>query len=295
MDDGLTTPLYRKGFRIFTVDARRAPRAIVSQEHLDAYARRCGPNPERNPIYQVDVMGIHPTSTDESVYPMDLLRRCAGLRPAVGDLRMGVDLASESGKDTCCAVLRDKGRVQAFKQWNTMVGSKVDLVKSAKIIRTLADGWGVPPHLVNIDKGGLGIGVFDMLWSENFTCCGVDFGGAVELDWRDLLGTGPKLKNRKQELAWVLWRLLQEDLFSIPDDAKYAPIWNDLVAMQRKKHLTGDEEWSVESNDDFKARTGRSADAFAALITSLAKSDVLRVAVFSEGGGRGRGHGRWRR
>lgn len=278
MDDGLTAPLHRKGYRIFTVDARRAPRAIVSQEHLDSYAKRCGAQPERHPTYQVDVMGIHPTSTEDSVYPMDLLRSCATLRPAVGDLRMGVDLASASGKDTCCAVLRNKGRVVAFKQWNTMVGAKADLVKSAQIIRTLADGWDVPPHLVNIDKGGLGIGVFDLLWSQGFCCCGVDFGGAVECDWRDILGTGPKLKNRKQELAWVLWRLLQENLFSIPEEAKYAPIWNDLLAMQRKKHLTGGEEWSVESNDDFKARTGRSADAFAALITSLAKSDVLKVS-----------------
>jgi len=287
MDDGLLTPVRKRGWRLFTVDSRKAPRAIVSQEWLDMMAVRCGPNPEKHPLYQTDVMGIHPTTTELSVYSMALLEACAELRPRVGDLRMGVDLSSASGKDTCFATVRDKGRVVGVKQWNTMVGPKADLVKSCKIIRGLAEGWRVPPHLVNIDKGGLGIGVYDMLHSQGFGCVGVDFGGSVQGDWRDILGSGPKLKNRKQELAWVLWRLLQENLFSIPRDAKYAPIWADLVAMQKKKHLTAGEEWSVEENAVFKERTGRSADAFASLIISLAKDDALRVAVYAEG------HGRW--
>lgn len=265
-------------FTLHTVDARDAPAAIVSPDWLAYMACVCGPVPEKNPLYQTDVMGIHATSVEFAAFTRALLEAAASNVPSIGLAHIGVDLARNGG-DWCVAVLIERNRVCARYAWREDGGVAPDTLKSATIIMQCAAKWGVPAERVHIDITG-DRGVYDYLWSKhcNFKVDGVGFGEGPRGDWTDLLGTGPYLRTRRQELHWVLQRLLQEGLFSIPNDPDFMPIWADLTQIQKKQpeHCKAG-EWAVELKHEFKARTGRSCDDSDAVICALSRTAPLRV------------------
>ena len=261
--------------RCFTIDARRAPAAIVDPHHLARMAVRFGPEPESHPTYQVEVMGIHPTSTRMSYVTDALLQRATRARPGLTGVHLGVDIARH-GRDPCLAVLVDHGVVCGRHRWAAGSGPVVDLVASACVIRDLQQAWGVADHDTHVDATGMGWGVVDELARMAIHVDPVDFGGAVLGDWFSILGHAPNFKNRKHELFWVVLRCLEEGQLCIPSDPRYHGIWSDGINLQLadpKRLREG--EWSMEPKEDFIARVGRSSDDWDALVCAHSRPMLI--------------------
>lgn len=261
--------------RCFTIDARTAPAAIVDRAHLQRMARLCGPNPEKNPTYQVEVMGLHPTSSEDNVFPYSLLESASRSNPLVGGLHMGVDVARHGG-DKCVAYLFDRGHICGVHRWADKGSTAPDTIASAAIIEACAAEWQVRPEHVHVDVTG-NWGIYDVLWARKFPCDGVNFGAGAEGEWAPVLGRGPFLRNRRQELHWVALRLLQEGLLTIPSTPTYAPLWADLTQILKKKTGVRSDEWAVEVKIDFKKRVGRSCDDSDSMICCLSRTLANRV------------------
>ena len=157
---------------------------------------------------------------------------------------------------------------------------------TAKRLLRLMGAWRVPADNVHIDvTGGWGWGVHDWLYSNGQSTDPVDFGGGMAEDWRFVLGPSPKLRTRRQELHWLLLRLLQERYVSIPDPnvkgmERYGPIWTDLTEILYE--YKGKEEFWVESKDEYRKRTGRSPDYSDALLCALSRcrpGGAVRLSV----------------
>jgi hypothetical protein len=205
----------------------------------------------------------------------------------VGGRHLGIDIARQGG-DSCVATLTEDGSVCAVKRWGTGGGPVMDFVRSALIIEKLIApeaerGWEVEQQNVHIEgTGGWGAAVYDILVSKGIMCDRVDVSGGAVGDWTSILGAGVMFKSRRQELIWVLMRLLQEGLYRVPNDPKYAGHWADLQAMQKPaKPKTDSGYFEVESSDDFRARTGRSPDFLASLYVGLSRTGSIVPAFDS--------------
>ena len=253
-----------------------APDGLVDRAWLETMRRQFAPDPERHPRYQVEVMGQWPTTGEHQVYSFDLIHGTRNLKPKrMGGRHLGVDVA-ELGPDWCHALLLENGRVNGVDRW----GGKGDAVKpdtfgNAERIQDLAEAWGVPGDHIHIDVSG-NRGVYDALWRLGLPVDGVDLGSKPKNDWRHVLGQPPILRTRRQELHWVLLRLLQEGLVAIPDDPQLGGLVNDLTQIQMKVKGLREGEWSIEPKDLFKKRTGRSPDASDSLILALSRSSLTR-------------------
>jgi hypothetical protein len=272
----------------FTVDARRAPPQIVDPEHIARLIAKCPGDPETDPDFMVNVKGQHATTSEMSVYPLALLVRASRSRPKFGGLHLGVDIGRQ-GSDPSVAVLVDDGTVCGIKSWGGEGGALMDFARSALIVKTLAEGWGVEAQNVHIDvTGGWGWGVYDILLNyHRFAADPVDYGSAPKLDWSDTLGASVPLLNRRQELHWIALRCLQEGFLCVPQTPAYAGIWADFLAIRRHpapKGLRGDAApWQVEAKEDFKARTGRSCNCSDATITALSRTGSIVPAFAALG------------
>lgn len=263
------------------ISAFDAPEEIVDRKWIDHMRRTCGPSPEKNPHYMSRVLGQHPTSSDKALFPMVLLEIASEIVPKFGGRHIGVDIGRTG--DKCVAVLTVDGRVASLHAWSPGM-SGGDLMRSARIIRKLAKGWDVPARNVHVDVTGMGWGVYDRLWEYSFGVDAVNFGAGIEEDWRDVLGHSPPLRTRRQELHWLALRCFQEGFLSVPKDDRYAPIWSDLTAIERR--FDGKDAMIVESKDAYKERVGRSPDYSDALLCSLSRTNPAKVRfrVLSEKG-----------
>lgn len=267
----------------------------------------------RNPLYRCDVLGLFSDTAEDQFYPHALLESAAAIRPRLADGRhMGVDIGGSS--DPCVAVLTVDGVVSAIKVWAGQEDSQYGLMRTAYIIRTLAvgdtwedpesenRGWDVDPRNVHIDatSGSIGVGVLHKLGELGLYVDPVDFGAGgddVEMPWDRLFEPRPKLRTRRQALAWIGQQALAQGYASIPRTPEFLPIWADLTEL-RYNH-TATEGMKVESNGDFKKRTGRSMDYGAAWLASLSRRAavgefVSRLAIGSRRPGDGRRRVRFR-
>ena len=224
----------------------------------------------------------YPLSADEafiaadfdSYIPADLVLR-ARKRPSdpVGHLILGVDPAGK-GADRTAIAWRKGGtvyKIEARRGLNTM--EVTGLV--AKIIRD------DKPTKVNIDVGGLGVGVYDRLVEQGYggVVYAVNFGGKpVEpppLDETGKPAGGPA--NRRAELYVNLRNALQGQI-SLPDSTS---LQGDLTSIGYK--FTSDGKLLLESKEDMRRRgipSPDQGDAVALCFTEPNGSPVPRnVAI----------------
>lgn len=229
----------------------------------------CGPDYNSNPMYQVQVLGIPPTSDQDSLIPLSLLEENADLNPLSMGRTIGVDIA-RLGKDKCVAYLNDRGRIKARHEWE-----QARTYESAEIIVQLMKRWNVPDATdVKVDGTGVGGGVVDDLFKRGLYVEYVDFGSGPQGDWEEIIGTTvnfPKQGGgRRHELHYIFQKLLRLRLLAIP--SRYQKAWSDAVSLRLLDDKSG--RWKVEDKPTMKARIGRSPDDTDAILCSLSRAGV---------------------
>lgn len=240
---------------------------LMSPAWIEKMKRECGPNYEESPLYQVQVKGQPPTSDAHGLISIDLLQQNEGLQPALEFRSIGVDIA-RFGDDKSVAYLNDRGRIKARHQWEHARTNE-----SATIIRQLMEKWDVPnAEDVHVDSTGLGAGVVDDLFNSGYYVDPVEFGAGPSEDWDDVLDYDLyEFRNRRCELHFIAWKLLQLGWLSIPK--RYQQAWADAIAIRL---LPDDRYFKVESKQKMKERIGRSPDDLDAILCSLSKASVAQ-------------------
>lgn len=265
-----------------------APPWVRDPSWLQLMRKSCGPGPTaylKNPLYICDVEGLFADTAEHQFYPHGLLEASASITPQIADgHHLGVDIGGSH--DPCVAVLSVHGVVSAVKTWAGQEDSVYGLMRTAYIIRNLMmgdtwddptsenRGWDVRPENTHIDatSGSIGVGVLHKLGELGLYVDAVDFGAGEQGDqpWAQLFQPRPKLRTRRQELAWIGQQALAQGYAAIPREAEFMPIWADLTEL--RYNTTATEGMKIESNADFRKRTGRSMDWGAAWLCTLSRT-----------------------
>jgi hypothetical protein len=257
----------------FKITAMDAPHMfhghlVMDPVWLEDMRKDYGPNPEQNPVFQVEVMAEFPSEDDSALFPMDLIDRAS-----VGEMEgnpgrhMGVDLA-RFGSDKSVAILLVNGRVSGLHSW-----AKLDTMASANIVAGLMQKWRVAPHDTHLDDVGVGGGTVDRLRQLGHQVDGVGFGEAPSGDWHELIGRSVKLENRRAELHWVARRLMETGGLSVPSN--YHQIRADLAVIPYGYNKR--ERLAIPEKKTIKAKLGRSTDFSDALTIALSRPGRTRV------------------
>ena len=235
---------------------------LMAPEWVTDMQAECGKDYENNPMYQVQVLGIPPTSDTHSLIPLTLLEENAELHPQSMGRTIGVDIA-RLGEDKCVAFLNDRGRLKARYEW-----SKARTHESAEIITQLMIRWEVSEAgAVKVDASGVGGGVVDDLHRRGIYVDAIDFGAGPQNDWERLIGRTVKFKNRRSELHYIYMKMMQQHMIAVPE--RYETAWQDTVSL----HQIPDENgfFRIEPKDQMKKRIGRSPDDSDAILCSLSQ------------------------
>lgn len=248
--------------------------AVMNQSWIKIMQKDCGPNYEADPLYQVQVLGVPPSSDSHSLIPLSLLEENKDLQPDLPGRTIGVDVA-RLGDDKCVAFLNDRGRLKARHQW-----SKARTHESAEIISQLMTKWRVPnARDVKVDVTGVGGGVVDDLYRREVYVEPVDFGAGPQGDWDHVIGGHLKFKTRRSELHYIYYRLMHMNRLAIPE--RYERAWSDTVSLRSIPDETG--FFKIEPKEKMKQRIGRSPDDTDAILCSLSRGSVKAEV---EGSGR---------
>jgi len=199
-------------------------------------------------------------SDGNSLIPGNLIQRAmkSSLKEGYGKIIIGVDPA-RFGDDRTAITIR-KGRFII----RIMVNPKMDLMALTGVIVRLIKMYS--PFLVNMDKGGLGVGVLDRLHELGYTTVnGVDFGGRAS--------QADRYFNKRAEI-WAKMKLWLDDepcMLPSRDD-----LLSDLTAPRYSFDSNG--RLKLESKEDMKKRGCRSPD----LGDSLALTFAEEVSLFEE-------------
>ena len=200
-------------------------------------------------VYRVRVLGEFPNSDINSLIPaavVDAARKGEGVISQRGQpVIFGVDPAWGGG-DRTCVVMRTGRVITALKDFKP-INPEEHLVELADYIAEQARKY--KPDLINIDVGGVGAGVYDILHRyrvENIRK--VKFGGSAT-------SKKYKYKNKRAEI-WHLFReWLSDTPCKIPDDDDFC---NDLTEIQSVPTMDG--SLQLESKELMKKRGVRSPD-----------------------------------
>jgi hypothetical protein len=206
------------------------------------------------------------SSTFDSFIPADLVIRARREQvEAHGPLIIGVDPAGMGADRT--AIAWRKGRCITKTEARRGIDTMEIAGLVAKIIRE------DKPAKVNIDVGGLGVGIYDRLIEQGHSRSivnAVNFGSKpVELPPLDEAGRpsgGPA--NRRSELWSNMKKVLEEGRFSLPDDDA---LQADLVSTGYKHQSDG--KLLLESKQDMRKRGVPSPDLADAVALCFSEPD----------------------
>lgn len=209
-------------------------------------------------------------SSDEDAFIKATLVRAARSRPHVSignpPLVIGVD---------CAALGSDKFRL-CFRRGRTLVEFKTypaDYPHN-QARRLHEDIVKHKPALVNIDKGGLGIGVYGGLLDMGHADIvrGIDFGGTALDSESNYNRTAEMCRHAR---AW----LEDEPCFIVCDDADAAMLQAELSGRKHKYHNMT--KLRMEPKDEFKKRLGYSPDTADAFLLTFAEPLANNAAAMA--------------
>ena len=182
-------------------------------------------------------------------------------------LVIGLDIA-RFGDDNTVFCFRRGRYCQRFE-----ILKKQDIVSIANYCQGIIQAHN--PARVFLDVGGIGAGVYDILYSRGFrsTIRAINFGSKAILEDRYV--------NRRAEM-WdnaKMW-LTQELPVQLPHDDE---LLNDLCSVNKKYDSLG--RLQLESKDDIKKRLGRSPDKADAFVLTFAEPvfDIGKTKTYGNG------------
>ena len=213
---------------------------------------------------RVEVMGLFPKSEDDQFISPDLIDRAINRVSEIQDdepIIMGVD--PSKGDD-----LNDKIRVYLRQGTNVLKRKTYNLVGEesptmALVALLIDDIRQYKPDVVNIDQGGLGLGVVDRLKEMRYReVIGVSFNGKT----REPL----KYLNRRSEMYDLARDWLREGRGSLAmlDADSRKSLKSDLVGIRRL--LTSDGVLQLEGKKEIRKRLGHSPDDADAFVLTFA-------------------------
>jgi hypothetical protein len=265
-------PTYRRTVADFEMDGKESGLAELydlDQEQIAwrrAKINQLGSAEYFSQEYPVNPQEAFISSEFDSFIPAGLVIRARqeDLEP-YGPLILGVDPAGMGADRTSIAWRRGHAIIKVESRRNLDTMEVAGWV--AKLIRT------EEPDVVNIDVGGLGVGVYDRLREQGYNeVKAINFGGKpVEpppLDERGNPAGGPA--NRRAEMWTNLKNELEEGRFSLPDSDS---LQADLVSCGYKYDSAG--RLLLESKQDMRKRGLPSPDEADAVALCFARADGL--------------------
>lgn len=229
---------------------------------------------ESDPEWQSRVLGEFPDEDARKLFPRRILEAAADLEPASDDGRhIGVDVALMG--DQSVAALVENGRLAEVRRWRTR-----ELMNTVGDIEKLMEEWKVEPGHVHVDKIGMGEGVCSRLREKGLRIDAVDMVSVEKVARivrrnRDVLGGVQKLKNVRAALYFLLRRLLEEGMFSVP--RKFEVVWADLLEIGYG--YDSSENLQIEGKHEMRKRLGRSPDCADAVVMSLSRSTSFSPSI----------------
>lgn len=214
-------------------------------------------------LYKSRVLGLFPDSDDCTLISVKMIMQALSINDPIQDGKhMGVDIA-RFGDDSCVASILDNGKLTHVIEW-----SQVDTMGSVGRIIALFKEHDIEPENVHIDVCGVGGGVVDRLYEQNYAVDPVNAAEKPQEDWIEFT-SGTEFLNRKAELWWAISMLIKNGHILIPEEFKTT--WRELKDMRYEFDSRG--KIKMESKADLKKRTGRSPDYADSLVLAISRSN----------------------
>lgn len=190
---------------------------------------------------------------------------------------IGWDIAASEAGDWNVAQLWVNGQLTAEEQWR----SGDTAYSTSKVLR-LAETWGsngvpVPTRNIHIDAtgGSVGKAIADGLLARGIVIDPVDFGAGEVREWEGLYGAETFFANRKAELLWVLAKVLERGMATIPQSFADTIRQAQWYTWKNVPRASGTAIGVVESKDVIRKLFGRSPDNLEAATLAWSRATVL--------------------
>ncbi len=240
-------------WRTRQIDSRSVK--ITNKKEIAAWAEEYG---EDSDFFRVRVMGEFPNASSEQFIPLSIVEEAS--QKDVPHNRataaiLGVDVARYGDDDSVIYVRIGRGYLplRRFHGLNvTQLATKVKTVFS-EVCRL---GFPRDRVYINVDEGGVGAGVVDILKDDGFPARGVQFGGSAD---------EPDRYDRKRDEIWGRAKAFLTDNGTIPNDRG---LKEDLTNPEYEIVRQG--QIKIESKKDMKKRGLSSPDAADAFCLTFA-------------------------
>lgn len=237
-----------------------------------------GPEPEKDPVFQVRVLGLFPSADSTAVVPLELVLEATGRHAATeedGPLVLGVDVGYEGDDETVIQPVRGKKALPAKelrkKDGNLVAAAVLEMLfgspanPNGGLCKLDARGLPLAKPIVNIDKIGYGASAYDKLKVDpRLQVNGINV--AEKATAKPPPGW-PAFNKLRDQIWWGCREWLKAGGTLPPKDGK---LRSDLLAVMLLPP-TASGNMQVEGKPDMKKRLGRSPD----------HGDALCLAVYS--------------
>ena len=228
---------------------------ITNKKEIAAWAEEYG---EDSDFFRVRVMGTFPNASSEQFIPLSLVEEAAQKdiqhNRATAAI-LGVDVARYGDDDSVIYVRIGRGYLP-LKRYHGL--NVTQLATKVKTVFSEVCKLGFPRDRVyiNVDEGGVGAGVVDILKDDGFPARGVQFGGSAD---------EPDRYDRKRDEIWGRAKAFLADNGTIPNDRG---LKEDLTNPEYEIVRQG--QIKIESKKDMKKRGLSSPDAADAFCLTFA-------------------------
>lgn len=219
---------------------------ITNKKEIAEWAKEYG---EDSDFFRVRVMGVFPNASSDQFIPLSLVED-ASKRDIFNNRAtaaiLGVDVARFGDDDSIIYTRIGRGYLPIKRFHGLSVTDLATKVKTA-FAEVTKLGFSRDRVYINVDEGGVGGGVKDILKDDGYPVVGIQFGGAAD---------EPERYDRKRDEIWGRAKAFLMDGGSIPNDLS---LIEDLTSPEYEIVRQG--QIKIESKKDMKKRGLRSPDA----------------------------------
>lgn len=233
---------------------------LADKVWLDEMKQEYGPEPEKDPVYQVRVLGLFPSQDSTAIVSLSLALEASerhARTPEDGRLVVGLDVGYEGDDETVAQPRRGKKTLPSHavrkKDGPDVAAWLLDLLFGTPLQPGLAKNGEKP--LVIVDKNGYGASAYDQLKRDKrIEVYGVN---VSERPTAKAPPGWPEGFNHLRDQLWWGAREWLKDNGTLPPQA--SKLRADLLAV-RLLNPTAAGRMQVESKPEMKKRLGRSPD-----------------------------------